>query len=110
LNKRPDHATFLGNNDEEAFKDYARGGSAGPSYEGYGAGASRGAKTEPNVQSALQKVELVHGEESMGLGTSTFLEGAPASRTAIQKREVEASQPRHQQSTRLWPFRPDYQP
>lgn len=29
----------------------------------------------------------VHGEESMGLGTSTFLEGAPASKTAIQRRE-----------------------
>jgi hypothetical protein len=32
-------------------------------------------------------VEPLHGEESMGLGTSTFLEGAPASRTAIQRRE-----------------------
>lgn len=35
------------------------------------------------------KAEPVHGDESMGLGTSTFLEGAPASRTAIQQRQME---------------------
>lgn len=33
--------------------------------------------------------EPVHGEETYGLGTSTFLEGAPASRAAIQRRESE---------------------
>jgi len=34
-----------------------------------------------------QKVEMVHGEQSAGLGTSTFLEGAPvpASRLALQR-------------------------
>ena len=35
------------------------------------------------------RVEPLHGEESAGLGTSTFLEGAPASRAAIQRRESE---------------------
>jgi hypothetical protein len=36
------------------------------------------------------RVEPVHGEESVGLGTSTFLEGAPASRAAMmQRRESE---------------------
>jgi Pal1 cell morphology protein len=35
----------------------------------------------------ITRVEPLHGEESMGLGTSTFLEGAPASRTAIQRKE-----------------------
>ena len=35
------------------------------------------------------KLEPVHGAESMGLGTSTFLEGAPASRAAIQRRQSE---------------------
>ena len=35
------------------------------------------------------KAEPVHGNESIGLGTSTFLEGAPASRAAIQRREIE---------------------
>lgn len=33
--------------------------------------------------------EAIHGDESVGLGTSTFLEGAPASRAAIQRRESE---------------------
>ena len=33
--------------------------------------------------------DQLHGEESVGLGTSTFLEGAPASRTAMQRRESE---------------------
>ena len=35
------------------------------------------------------RTEPVHGHESAGLGTSTFLEGAPASRAAIQRRESE---------------------
>ena len=35
------------------------------------------------------KAEPVHGHESAGLGTSTFLEGTPASRAAIQRRESE---------------------
>jgi hypothetical protein len=35
------------------------------------------------------KTEPVHGEVSAGLGTSTFLEGTPASRAAIQRRESE---------------------
>ena len=33
--------------------------------------------------------DVLHGDESAGLGTSTFLEGAPASRAAIQRRESE---------------------
>lgn len=36
------------------------------------------------------RVEPVHGEASVGLGTTTFLEGAPASRVAIQRRESES--------------------
>lgn len=35
------------------------------------------------------RVDPVHGAESMGLGTSTFLEGTPASRAAIQRRQSE---------------------
>lgn len=34
-------------------------------------------------------VEPIHSEESYGLGTSTFLEGAPASKSALQRRESE---------------------
>ncbi|KIX06188.1 uncharacterized protein Z518_04162 [Rhinocladiella mackenziei CBS 650.93] len=35
------------------------------------------------------RTEPVHGDETAGLGTSTFLEGTPASRAAIQRREIE---------------------
>ncbi|KAI5306605.1 hypothetical protein KEM55_008552 [Ascosphaera atra] len=39
------------------------------------------------------KIEPVHGAESMGLGTSTFLDGAPASKAAIQARNEDAPVP-----------------
>lgn len=78
LNKRPDHATFLGNNDEEAFKDYSTGQPGQPPRP-----------KDVNVLSATTRIEPIHGEETLGLGTSTFLEGAPASRTAMQRRESE---------------------
>lgn len=94
LNKRPDHATFLGNNDPEAFKDYSAGGVAGSNgYEPYENGALRpGSKRQgSNIINPTSKVEPIHGEESLGLGTSTFLEGAPASRTAMQRRESEST-------------------
>jgi len=35
------------------------------------------------------KMEPVHGVESAGLGTSTFLEGAPAPKSAIERAVVE---------------------
>ncbi|EKG17408.1 Pal1 cell morphology [Macrophomina phaseolina MS6] len=34
-------------------------------------------------------IEAIHGDESNGLGTSTFLEGAPASRKDMQRRDSE---------------------
>lgn len=89
LNKRPDHAAFLGNNNEEAFKDYSKGGAGYNGYEPYSNGASQPSRAEVNIQSATTRVEPIHGEETLGLGTSTFLEGAPASRAALQRRETE---------------------
>lgn len=80
--KRVDHSTFMGNNDDEAFRDY---GVAAPS-------ASRGRNTEPNIINFTSRVEPVHGDETLGLGTSTFLEGTPASRTAIKQLETEQLQ------------------
>ncbi|CAL3962241.1 hypothetical protein PZA11_000544 [Diplocarpon coronariae] len=92
LNKRPDHATFLGHNDDEAFKDYSKGGAGTSGYEPYN---SEGLPTgkEANVQSATTRVEPIHGEETLGLGTSTFLEGAPASRAALQRRTSDLASP-----------------
>jgi len=48
-------------------------------------------KTSKLVQTfdSVARIDPVHGEESVGLGTSTFLEGAPASRKAIMRRESE---------------------
>ena len=93
LNKRPDHATFLGNNDSEAFKDYAEGGFGYNGNGSYSIGPTRPGKTAAFIESATTRVEPIHGEETLGLGTSTFLEGAPASRTAIQRRGSEQTSP-----------------
>ncbi|KAF2824795.1 Pal1-domain-containing protein [Ophiobolus disseminans] len=43
--------------------------------------------------SAKGRADIIHGEQSRGLGTSTFLEGAPASQKAIQQ-ETEAQRER----------------
>jgi hypothetical protein len=77
LNARPDHATFLGQGDEEAFKEWSQGGRGGDR------------KDVAPMFDPLSRGNILHGDESLGLGTSTFLEGTPAARTAIQKREEE---------------------
>ncbi|KAK1764070.1 Pal1 cell morphology protein-domain-containing protein [Phialemonium atrogriseum] len=79
LNTRPDHATFMGNADDEAFKDYATGAKEGPDRS----------KSELPVFDPTSRGMILHGDETLGLGTSTFLEGTPAARTAIQRREEE---------------------
>ncbi|KAL5317457.1 hypothetical protein ACEPPN_014552 [Leptodophora sp. 'Broadleaf-Isolate-01'] len=93
INRRPDHATFLGQADEEAFKDYSKGGAGNNGYEPYDNLIPRPVGSQPVVQSATTRVEPIHGEETLGLGTSTFLEGAPASRAALQRRESEQTSP-----------------
>ncbi|KAH8662100.1 Pal1 cell morphology protein-domain-containing protein [Xylariales sp. PMI_506] len=89
LNAKPDHATFMGrHHDDEAFTDYRAGGrdAAG------GLSELLPKKTEPAVWDPHGRASVVHGDESMGLGTSTFLEGTPAARTAIQRRQAETAQ------------------
>ncbi|KAL2069043.1 hypothetical protein VTL71DRAFT_15381 [Oculimacula yallundae] len=93
LNKRPDHATFLGQAGEEAFKDYSKGGAGNNGYEPYEPVPKPAGGAQLVVQSATTRVEPIHGEETLGLGTSTFLEGAPASRAALQRRESEQTSP-----------------
>ncbi|KAF2503321.1 Pal1-domain-containing protein [Lophium mytilinum] len=84
VNKNIDLEKFHGRG-AEGFTDFSRSGNAEteqykkrPSLEG------RTASFNPKGS-----VEPVHGEETYGLGTSTFLEGAPASRTAIQQRQLD---------------------
>jgi len=89
VNKNIDINQFHGRG-AEGFTDFSTSGLASePTYDPYSAG---GRVQRPAVERSLSfnptaRVEPVHGQESMGLGTSTFLEGAPASRTAIQRRE-----------------------
>lgn len=87
LNARPDHATFMGNADEEAFKDYASGAGKKDGY--YPPSSS---KADIGVFDPLSRGSILHGDQTLGLGTSTFLEGTPAARTAIQRRDAETAQ------------------
>ncbi|KAL5364994.1 Pal1 cell morphology protein-domain-containing protein [Aspergillus floccosus] len=68
----------------------------GRTEEGYNDFASSGTidfrRGPPTNFDPTTRIEPVHGSESMGLGTSTFLEGAPASRAAMQRRESENEQ------------------
>ena len=104
LNKDIDFAQFHGRG-AEGFTDYSASGAPPTTtesvvFEPY-AGASAPVRAGSSIYSGANptasfnptaRVEQVHGDESMGLGTSTFLEGAPASRTAIQRRESETDQ------------------
>ncbi|ORY12495.1 Pal1 cell morphology protein-domain-containing protein [Clohesyomyces aquaticus] len=81
VNKNIDLETFHGRG-TEGFTDFATSGATEfkkrPELEG------RAISFNPK-----DRGDIIHGEESYGLGTSTFLEGAPASRTAMQRRESE---------------------
>lgn len=73
----------------EGYEDFAH---IGPNATAEGFQAQSGHKLsfekEANTLSdPYAKTELQHGEESLGLGTSTFLEGAPAPKSAMQRRE-----------------------
>ena len=68
----------------EANKDYNH--AALPDGDGY---ARRQLPERSASFNPIARSEPIHGQESTGLGTSTFLEGAPASRAAIQRRESE---------------------
>lgn len=84
----------------EGFTDFSASGvnnyvSEPEPYAGASAPVRRGAGVRPGVDrttsyNPTDRVEPVHGDESLGLGTSTFLEGAPAARAAIQRRESES--------------------
>lgn len=101
VHKNIDFAQFHGRG-AEGFTDYSTSGanniiSDPEPYAGFSAPTRTGPGVRPGVDRTTSfnpkaKVEQVHGDESMGLGTSTFLEGAPASRTAIQRRESESDQ------------------
>lgn len=80
-NSNIDLAQFHGRS-EEGYNDYSTSATNDESYER----PRRPAPGQGNHFQPVMRAEPVHGEESMGLGTSTFLEGTPASRTAIHRR------------------------
>jgi hypothetical protein len=84
VNKNIDLETFHGRG-AEGFTDFST--SAAPEFKKRPELENRSISFNPK-----DREDIVHGEQSVGLGTSTFLEGAPASRTAIQQRESENRQ------------------
>ena len=101
VNKNIDIAQFHGHT-ADGFEDYSASGIANanePAFEPYaGPSAPYRGDARPGVDRTTSfnptaKVEMLHGDETMGLGTSTFLEGAPAARAAIQRTESETEVP-----------------
>ncbi|CAN8100553.1 unnamed protein product [Discula destructiva] len=77
INKRPDHAAFMGNNDGDATADFGTSHVSKPS-------------ADVAIFDAHQRASVIHGDESVGLGTSTFLEGTPAAKAAVEKAQQES--------------------
>lgn len=99
VNKDLDLNQFHGRG-AEGFTDYSASAAATlvgdpEPYAGASAPLRRGPGVKPGVDrttsyNPTDRIEPVHGDESLGLGTSTFLNGAPAPRSAIQRRESES--------------------
>lgn len=100
VNKNIDLDRFHGHT-EDSFKDFNSGRAVQqpePQYEQYIGPNVRpraSSKSGPNYDRSSSfnpstKVDPLHGEESLGLGTSTFFEGTPAARAAIERRESES--------------------
>ena len=87
LNAQADHSTFMGNATDEAFRDFATGSKAS---NGYYPPSTR--DKEPAIFNPGARHDIVHGDETHGLGTSTFLEGTPAARSAIVRHQAEQAQ------------------
>lgn len=77
LNSRADHATFMGVATDEAYIDFSTG--APP------------ARKDPAVFDPHRRASVIYGDNTDGLGTTTFLEGTPAARAAVQKAEQEST-------------------
>ncbi|KUI55989.1 Protein PAL1 [Cytospora mali] len=78
LNSRADHATFMGVATDEAFTDYAAGMPG-----------SQGTKQDLALFDPHRRASVIYGDITEGLGTTTFLEGTPAAKAAVQKAEQE---------------------
>ena len=91
VNKNIDLAQYHGHQ-PDSFTDFNANATNGRSNMGDPIGFRGNARPGSDRVSAFNanmKVDPVHGDESLGLGTSTFLEGAPAARSAIERRTSE---------------------
>ena len=91
VNKNIDIAQFHGHG-AEASSEFSTAGSSTIAFEPYaGASAPIRGDARPGVDRTSSFVpagaEVIHSDLTLGLGTSTFLEGAPAARKAIERRE-----------------------
>ncbi|KAI1823674.1 Pal1-domain-containing protein [Xylaria intraflava] len=80
LNQRPDHKLFMGQEVHDASTMYGNRDPFKPKAH------------EMELFDPKQRGEYEHGEETLGLGSSTFLEGTPAARTAIVRNQEESAQ------------------
>jgi hypothetical protein len=76
LNKRPDHKLFMGQEPHDVSTMYA----AKPRKDGM------------ELFDPKQRGDFEYGEETLGLGSSTFLEGTPAAHAAIVRNQNETAQ------------------
>ncbi|KAI2639406.1 Pal1 cell morphology protein-domain-containing protein [Xylaria nigripes] len=80
LNSRADHTLFMGQEIHDASTMYGNRDLMKPKAH------------EMELFDPKQRGEYEHGEETLGLGSSTFLEGTPAARTAIARNQEESAQ------------------
>lgn len=82
--EKGDHSHLYGNRDE-AYNDYSMSAARSDDI------LKRPSNLRTTSFDPVARVEPVHGDETLGLGSSTFLDGAPASKKAILQ-QIEESQ------------------
>lgn len=94
VNLKADHSHVFGNRDPEAFHDFTASGrrDSSPGLLDVRPSGSRTQSFDPKA------AETIHGDETIGLGTSTFLDGAPASKVAMERTMSETADDRPQSS------------
>ncbi|KAG0637290.1 Pal1 cell morphology protein-domain-containing protein [Tuber brumale] len=88
VNAKADHSHVFGNRNPEAFNDFTSSGRRPSAPSELGSAKAVGA-FDPK-----KNADIIHGDETPGLGTSTFLDGTPASRAAVQKSELTDDRPK----------------
>ncbi|KAI5792399.1 Pal1 cell morphology protein-domain-containing protein [Peziza echinospora] len=89
LPEKGDHTKLFGNRDPEAYSDYSMAAGRRGSSDDV---LKRPAALRSTSFDPVARVEPVHGDETLGLGSSTFLDGAPASKKAILQQINETQQ------------------